>query len=276
MPSCLGDGVPYRKLAYLPDRRSTRVEESIAMNISGFDSSHSPYREKVSTLSVSCHGCRYLSGNRVGVGEMTILELMAMQGDASASPALARIRSVKQVPDNPMAFEIAVELALPRNIWGVASPPEDWTEFEYREDPQSTARKLDTPPVSESKRAQVLEAKPALVEPLRASRIVGDGGSQARPPLLAYPTASHETAKSVAIPAAKPATGAASSIDSLDELCSRLESRANQVLATLMASFANEISGRSGQFGQASLPEAFEGSILGFERPTPNPARRSA
>jgi len=264
--------VTYRRLAYLPDRRSTRVEESIAITISGFDSSHNPYHEKVATLSVSCHGCRYLSGNRVGVGDMTILEPVALGGGAAESPALARIRSVKLVPENPVAFEIAVELALPRNIWGIATPPEDWVEFGYAD---STAPSADLS-AFEVKRAQVHESKPMLVASMRASRVLGDRLSQLFPSLLADSRPAHETAKSIVIQTPKTATAAESSNQSLDELCSRLESKASVLFEELIAGFAEEISGRSAQSEQTSPFETFERDILGFQRPAPNSARRLA
>ena len=272
----LGDRVTYRRLAYLPDRRSTRVEESLAITVSGFDSSHNPYHETVSTLSVSCHGCRYLSENRVGVGDMTILELVALRGEATESPALARIRSVKLVPENPMALEVAVELALPRNIWGVASPPEDWAEFEFADATEGSASKPGASPTFAGKRAQMIEARPTLVESLRTSRFAAECRSPVLPPLLAYPTAIRQPAKAVVIQSAGTAATTESSNESLDELCSRLESKARQIFAGLIASFAEEISGRSSQSQQTSPLEVFESAILGFEGSMADPARRSA
>jgi hypothetical protein len=207
----VGDGVTYRRLAYLPDRRSTRVEESIAITISGFDSSHDPYHEKVATLSVSCHGCRYLSENRVGVGDMTILEPVALGSETTESPALARIRSVKLVPENPVAFEIAVELALPRNIWGIATPPEDWAEFGCADSTEPSASKLKASSAFEAKLAQIHEAKPMLVESIRASRVSGDRRNPALPSSLAHSALAREAAKSVVIQTPKTAIVAESS-----------------------------------------------------------------
>src|SRR5579871_4643534 len=122
--------MPYRRLAYLPDRRSTRIGESVPITVSGLDASRSLYHERVSTVSISCHGCQYLSANRVAVGDMAILEVLNLGAPFSKSPALARVRSVKQISENPATFDIAVELELPRNVWKVACPPADWGEFE--------------------------------------------------------------------------------------------------------------------------------------------------
>src|SRR5579862_2996355 len=104
-----GDSVSFRQLAYLPDRRSTRTNQSVHITIRGIDATRIPYEEKVSTLSISCHGCRYLSRNNVLLGDFATLEVVHLRAGGSQRPAPARVRSVKQLAANEMLFDVVVE-----------------------------------------------------------------------------------------------------------------------------------------------------------------------
>lgn len=139
----------FRQLAYLPDRRSTRIEKQIHAVISGLDASRAPYQEKISTISISCHGCRYLSRNRVLAGDLTTLEVFQLAPRGARFPiqtANARVRSAKQFAGDATLVDVAVELENPRDIWGIPSPPEDWAEFVAAEASSNPSRELQIVP----------------------------------------------------------------------------------------------------------------------------------
>src|SRR5580693_4492781 len=56
-------------------RRSTRRDQAILITVSGVDSRRGPYSEKVSTLTISCHGCKYPSKYQVLPEALVTLEL---------------------------------------------------------------------------------------------------------------------------------------------------------------------------------------------------------
>src|SRR5579862_7604812 len=113
----------YRQLAYLPDRRSTRINHSVLVTVKGVDAHHAPYSEEVCTVTVSCHGCSYESRSNVLPSEVVTIE---PAGYENRSPIRGRVRSVKPLGASETRFEVAVELESPENVWGVAFPPEDW------------------------------------------------------------------------------------------------------------------------------------------------------
>src|ERR1700688_4227354 len=47
--------------SYRAARRSTRRDEAVLVTVSGVDARRGPYTEKVSTLTINCHGCKYPS-----------------------------------------------------------------------------------------------------------------------------------------------------------------------------------------------------------------------
>ncbi len=58
-----------------PLRRSTRLNAVVPITVMGVDSYRGPYREEVSTVAVSCHGCRYESKHDVLTNSWVMLEL---------------------------------------------------------------------------------------------------------------------------------------------------------------------------------------------------------
>lgn len=267
----------YRRLAYLPDRRSTRIEQSVPITISGLDASRGAYCEKVSTVSINCHGCRYLSQNRVAVGDMTILEVAGQDARLAKSSTLARVRSVKQLSENPTSFDVAVELDLPRNVWGLASPPSDWAEFEQVSAPGDGMTKLRihaSPPFE--RRADFPRVRRTPVVPVRIRKVLVDPEGAAMAPLPPQPTTTlREPIEPTPIQAAKTMPLARGSRESLDDVCSKLEKKVSQIFETLITNLAKEMASRSRQAGQGSF-EAFEGSVCAFEQSAANSTRRLA
>src|SRR5277367_3962836 len=111
-----------------PIRRSSRLSESVRVTVSGVDSYRGPYREQVSTTTVSAHGCKYESKRDVFTNSRVTLEITdGKRGKPVAARGL--VKYVVRPLDPSGYFQTAIELEDPGNIWGIASPPTDWLPF---------------------------------------------------------------------------------------------------------------------------------------------------
>jgi hypothetical protein len=143
-----------------PLRRSTRINKSVPITVMGVDSYRGPYREDVSTVAVSCHGCRYESKHDVLTNSWVMLELPGREKDGESVSARGLVKWVKRPQDTSGTYETAIELEEPGNIWGIDTPPQDWVTFcESRLD-QSPARKSKPFAVPKPE----AQAKPAIAE----------------------------------------------------------------------------------------------------------------
>ena len=77
--------------SYRSARRSTRRDQAIQVTVSGVDSRRGPYIEKVSTLTISCHGCKYPSKYQVLPDAWVTLELVPEKTDAPKISARGRV-----------------------------------------------------------------------------------------------------------------------------------------------------------------------------------------
>ena len=121
-------GTPARTYSGIELRRSTRIERTVPLFISGRDTAGQDFLERTSAVSVNLHGCRYPSRHDLRVGTWITLQL----GDAPNSQITTSVRAqVKSVhlPQSPREMHhIGVELETPGNIWSVPSPPSDWVD----------------------------------------------------------------------------------------------------------------------------------------------------
>ncbi len=119
-------GTPARVFSGIELRRSTRIERSVPIFISGRDTSGQDFLERTSAISVNLHGCRYPSRHDLHVGTWVTLQLgEASMGEISTS-VRAQVKSV-HMPQSPRELHhIGIELETPGNIWSVPSPPADW------------------------------------------------------------------------------------------------------------------------------------------------------
>jgi hypothetical protein len=118
--------VSSRQLAYVQKRRSTRIYNAIPVTIQGSDAFRAPYLQQVSTLAVSCHGCRYRSKYEVIHGDVVYLEVKQSSDGSAIYSCQGQVKWVQRLMTKDSDFDIAVELAAPGNIWGIVSPPDDW------------------------------------------------------------------------------------------------------------------------------------------------------
>src|SRR5579864_7348254 len=107
-----------------PLRRSTRVNQAVPLTVMGVDSYRGPYREEVSTVSVSCHGCKYESKHDVLTNSWVMLELPTKNSGQQTVSARGLVKWVKRPQDTGGTYETAIELETPGNIWGIDTPPQ--------------------------------------------------------------------------------------------------------------------------------------------------------
>jgi hypothetical protein len=113
-------------IAYPQKRRSSRIEKAVPVAVQGVDVSRAPFREEVTTVAISCHGCSYQMKHEVLPGSLVVLEI-GQRASGSESPTRARVKWVQRLATPTDApYGIAVEFEDAGNIWGIASPPEDW------------------------------------------------------------------------------------------------------------------------------------------------------
>jgi hypothetical protein len=114
-------------VAYAQKRRSSRLEKAIPLAVQGVDASHGPFREEVTTLAISCHGCSCQLKHEVIPGALLVLDMGQRVNGRSEFPARARVKWVQKLHTySEPAYGVAVEFESAGNIWGIASPPEDW------------------------------------------------------------------------------------------------------------------------------------------------------
>lgn len=165
-------------------RRSTRRDQAILITVSGVDSCRGPYSEKVSTLTISCHGCKYQSKYQVLPDALVTLELTSEASDSPKLSARGRVKSVLRDYDTGRPLYTAVEFESPYNIWKIDSPPDDWLPF--CEEPKQKIEALPTkpvavmrpepaPPISEAESAMAINPGVAMRTPQMPSgnRLVG-------------------------------------------------------------------------------------------------------
>ena len=132
--------------SYREARRSTRRDQAILVTVSGVDSCRGPYSEKVSTLTISCHGCKYQSKYQVLPDALVTLELTSETSDSPKLSARGRVKSVQRDYETGRPLYTAVEFESPYNIWKIDSPPEDWLAF--CEEPKRRVESSATKPVA--------------------------------------------------------------------------------------------------------------------------------
>lgn len=113
--------------AYTQKRRSSRIDKAITLAVQGVDALRAPYLEEVTTGTISCHGCTYQMKHEVLPGEVVFLNVGQSEERSSEFTARARVKSIQKLnsPED-QSYNVGVELETAGNIWGLASPPEDW------------------------------------------------------------------------------------------------------------------------------------------------------
>jgi hypothetical protein len=178
------------QLSHAHKRRSTRLDQSVPVAVQGLGAYREPYQDQVLTLSISCHGCTYHSKYEVIQGELVYLDVRSAHDGSALGSSRARVKWVQNL-GGKVGFQVAVELEVAGNIWGIASAPEDWFPFRAlgTSDSVAAGRELRVVAKTEQQNSTVLQAQPvpgsgrlqaqsAPASP--ASVVVSDHGPQMR------------------------------------------------------------------------------------------------
>jgi hypothetical protein len=125
--------------AELRKRRSTRIVQAVPLQVTGVDALGRPFVERTSSLILNCHGCRYQSKHYVLKNMWVRLEIPHPAADQPPRAIRGRVAWIQRPRTVRQLFQVALELEVPGNAWGIAFPPEDWFAFTEPEKAQAAA-----------------------------------------------------------------------------------------------------------------------------------------
>ena len=110
----------------LRKRRSTRIMQAVPLAVTGVDALGRPFTERTSTLIINCHGCRYQSKHYVLKNMWVTLEVPHPEAGQAPRAVRGRVAWIQRPRTVRQLFQVALELEVPGNTWGIAFPPPDW------------------------------------------------------------------------------------------------------------------------------------------------------
>jgi len=110
----------------LRKRRSTRIVQAVPLMATGVDALGRPFVERTSSLIVNCHGCRYQSKHYVLKNMWVTMEIPHPEAGQLPRTVRGRVAWIQRPRTVRQLFQVALELEVPGNVWGIAFPPEDW------------------------------------------------------------------------------------------------------------------------------------------------------
>src|SRR5262252_8270812 len=116
--------------AELRKRRSTRIVQAVPLVVTGVDALGRPFVERTSSLMLNCHGCRYQSKHYVLKNMWVTLEIPHSETAQAPRSVRGRVAWIQRPRTVRQLFQVALELEIPGNVWGIAFPPEDWFGFD--------------------------------------------------------------------------------------------------------------------------------------------------
>src|SRR5215467_5804237 len=119
--------VSSNQIANASTRRSSRISKAMMLAVQSVDASRAPYREEVTTGSISCHGCTYKMRHEPRPGDIVVLDTGSGSTGRFGFPSRARVKSIQRLnTHHDPTYNVGVELEIAGNIWGISSPPADW------------------------------------------------------------------------------------------------------------------------------------------------------
>jgi len=113
----------------LRKRRSSRIVQAVPLVVTGVDALGRPFVERTSSLIINCHGCRYQSKHYVLKNMWVTLEIPNPEAGQPPRQVRGRVAWIQRPRTVRQLFQVALELELPGNVWGIGFPPEDWGSF---------------------------------------------------------------------------------------------------------------------------------------------------
>ena len=131
----------------LRKRRSTRIVQAVPLMATGVDALGRPFVERTSSLIVNCHGCRYQSKHYVLKNMWVTMEIPHPETGQPPRTVRGKVAWIQRPRTVRQLFQVALELEIPGNVWGIAFPPEDWFAFsEAARTGMATDPAQDAPP----------------------------------------------------------------------------------------------------------------------------------
>lgn len=113
----------------LRKRRSTRIVQAVPLVVTGVDALGRPFVERTSSLILNCHGCRYQSKHYVLKNMWVTLEIPHPETGQPPRGVRGRVAWIQRPRTVRQLFQVALELEVSGNVWGIVFPPEDWFPF---------------------------------------------------------------------------------------------------------------------------------------------------
>src|ERR1700675_4946071 len=110
-------------------RRSTRIVQPVPLSVTGVDALGRPFVERTSSLIINCRGCRYQSKHYVLENMWVTMEIPHVGTGQPPRTVRGRVAWIQRPRTVRQLFQVALELEVSGNVWGIAFPPEDWTAF---------------------------------------------------------------------------------------------------------------------------------------------------
>lgn len=145
----------------LRKRRSTRIVQAVPLVVTGVDALGRPFVERTSSLILNCHGCRYQSKHYVLKNMWVTLEIPHQETGQMPRSVRGRVAWIQRPRTVRQLFQVALELEISGNVWGIAFPPEDW--FPFPEGVQVTP-KAEAPDEAQAAQPAALESEPPPAE----------------------------------------------------------------------------------------------------------------
>ncbi|HET8923325.1 MAG TPA: hypothetical protein VFN26_10065 [Candidatus Acidoferrum sp.] len=178
----------------LRKRRSTRIVQAVPLVVTGVDALGRPFVERTSSLIINCHGCRYQSKHYVLKNMWVTMEVPHPESGQLPRTVRGRVAWIQRPRTVRQLFQVALELEVSGNAWGIAFPPEDWFPFP---DHAETATTIELPLESAPSHSPSEEADtPASVADLPAAD--GDDNLRVFPSPSSTTDASLQLARQVA------------------------------------------------------------------------------
>jgi len=148
--------------ADIQKRRSTRIAQAIPITVVGVDALGQAFKERTSTVSVNCHGCKYQSRHYVPKNSQITIEIPRAESDAPPRTVEATVAWVQRPRTVRELFQIGVQFTVPGNAWGIAFPPADWFPLP---DEKNISIEIPVPPPASAKEP-LSHARPAPEAPV--------------------------------------------------------------------------------------------------------------
>lgn len=186
----------------LRKRRSSRIVQAVPLVVTGVDALGRPFVERTSSLIINCHGCRYQSKHYVLKNMWVTLEIPHPEAGQPPRHVRGRVAWIQRPRTVRQLFQVALELEVPGNVWGIGFPPEDWTHFNAVATMPPPAAGPGTGSKPEERISTIAEkiadAVPTIPEPELPPPAIGSESLHLLPPPLSTTDASLQLARQVA------------------------------------------------------------------------------